>query len=43
MCYIIVVIEKEKYGLLSFLHLKVTYIYTYNFNLYQKIYIKYRL
>jgi len=28
--YIIVVIEKYKYGLLSLLHLKVTNIYTYN-------------
>ena len=37
--YIIVVIEKDKYGLLSLLHLKVTniYIYTYNFNIYKKI------
>ena len=42
-CYIIVVVEKYKYDLLSLLHLKVTIIYTYNFNLYQKIYIKYRL
>ena len=42
-CHIIVVIEKDKYGKLSLRHLKVTNIYTYNFKLYQKIYIKYRL
>jgi len=34
-CYIIVVIEKDKYSLMSLLHLKVTNIYTYNFNLYK--------
>jgi len=38
-CYIIVVVQKYKYDLLSLLHLKVTNIYTSNFNLYQKIYI----
>jgi len=51
-CYIVVVIEKDKYDLLSLLHLRITNIYsyicqkkifTYNFNLYQKNYIKYRL
>jgi len=41
-CYITVVIEKDKYGLLSLLHLKFTNIYTYNFNLYKKIYKRYR-
>jgi len=30
------VIEKNKYGLLSLLHLKVANIYIYNFNLYKK-------
>ena len=35
-CYIIVVIEKDKYSLLNLLHLNVTNIYIYNFNLYQK-------
>jgi len=33
-CYIIVVIERDKYGLLCLLHMKFTNIYTYNFNLY---------
>ena len=40
-CYIIVVVEKYKYDLLSLLHLKITNTYTYNFNLYKKIYIKF--
>jgi hypothetical protein len=38
-CYIIVVIKKDKYGFLSLLHLKVTNIYTYSLNLYQNSHI----
>jgi len=34
--YIIVINEKYKHHLLNLLHLKVTNIYTYNFNLYKK-------
>jgi len=41
--YVIVVIEKDKYDLLSLLYLKFTNIYICNFNQYQKFYIKYHL
>ena len=37
---LLLTIRKDKYDLLSLLHLKVTNIHTYNFNLYQKNYKK---
>jgi len=39
--YLIVVIKKDKYDLLSLLHLKFINIYTYNFNLYKISFIIY--